>query len=360
MCVCTSLGFFCLFQALDIMNKFHISVSSSTVLRRKKDLVKKHAEMRQDWFCSSKGRLETATLVNAALDDQFLDQQGHQTDRLWQTSLFQFDIDLPKPSQGPQYAPDETRSVFHFQEVPVVCYSVTGSHREFVHTYKSLVDLTKFEHNMSSKLDSSPCDFELLGDNFDMLIDRTVMTKTRQRNSVHWFLVIGKKKSLSFPDLDDSNPKQDISLLGTEKWLPSDEDMQNYETDLDFHTVSILIEYLPFLTDLKNVVPKYIDHPFMAEMSQKSKLLSCDLLDESENSSEGMIRINNFLHEQYIPKDIHGEVIDRIVFGGDVLTNERAFSAQMHVNNGRSSFTRTGGIIHRPEGLHRQMNLVLV
>lgn len=51
---------------------------------------------------------------------------------------------------------------------------------------------------------------------------------------------------------------------------------------------------------------------------------------------------------------------ERIVFGGDVLTNERAFSAQEAVQNASSGMDALKGIIHRPEGLHRQMNFLLV
>ena len=98
----------------------------------------------------------------------------------------------------------------------------------------------------------------------------------------------------------------------------------------------------------------------MTEVSKKSTILNCDILDESENSNEGMIVINKKIHEDFVPRDYDGGVANRIVFGGDVLTNERAFTAQQHVINGHTSFSRSAGIIHRPEGLHRQMNVVLV
>lgn len=48
------------------------------------------------------------------------------------------------------------------------------------------------------------------------------------------------------------------------------------------------------------------------------------------------------------------------VVGGDVLTNERAYSAQLAMLNGQTDFERLAGVVHRPEGLHRMMNLLLV
>lgn len=42
------------------------------------------------------------------------------------------------------------------------------------------------------------------------------------------------------------------------------------------------------------------------------------------------------------------------------LVSERAYSAQLAMMNGRSEFDQLAGVIHRPEGLHRMMNLCLV
>ena len=107
-------------------------------------------------------------------------------------------------------------------------------------------------------------------------------------------------------------------------------------------------------------MPKYIEHPYMEKAAMRSTIVNADLIDASENSSEGLIRIMNKIHQDFVPRDRVGNCAKKIVFGGDVLTNERAYSAQLNVMNGRTSFTRTAGVIHRPEGLHRQMNFTLV
>lgn len=53
-------------------------------------------------------------------------------------------------------------------------------------------------------------------------------------------------------------------------------------------------------------------------------------------------------------------MIERKVFEGDVLTNERAYAAQLAMMNGQTDFFRLAGVVHRPEGLHRMMNSLLV
>lgn len=40
--------------------------------------------------------------------------------------------------------------------------------------------------------------------------------------------------------------------------------------------------------------------------------------------------------------------------------NERAYSAQLALHNGMTEFSKLQCVIHRPEGLHRMMNLLLV
>lgn len=74
-----------------------------------------------------------------------------------------------------------------------------------------------------------------------------------------------------------------------------------------------------------------------------------------------MISILDHIHINYIAhtSDDNPKVIQK-VFGGDGLTNERAYSVQLAMINGRSEFDQLAGVIHRPEGLHRMMNLCLV
>lgn len=75
-----------------------------------------------------------------------------------------------------------------------------------------------------------------------------------------------------------------------------------------------------------------------------------------------MVSILEHIHENYIAhtEDDPPTVIEKQVFGGDVLTNERAYSAQLAMMIGQSDFFRLAGVVHRPEGLHLMIIFLLV
>ena len=73
-----------------------------------------------------------------------------------------------------------------------------------------------------------------------------------------------------------------------------------------------------------------------------------------------MIDILTDIHKMFLPAASNSnQVISRTVFVGDVLTNERAYQAQLDMINGDKSNEKLLGIIYRPEGLHRLMNFML-
>ena len=134
------------------------------------------------------------------------------------------------------------------------------------------------------------------------------------------------------------------------------------DENFKFHIANILVKHVGCLKKYKDSVPKFISHPHLNELANKSNFALLDVLDKSENKSEDMITILEHIHTKYIAHTEvdNANVIKKKVFGGDVLTNERAYSAQLAMLNGEADYQRLTGIVHRPEGLHRMMNLLLV
>lgn len=210
----------------------------------------------------------------------------------------------------------------------------------------------------------NPCiPIEILGDNVDILITPANMTSDRQRKSWHWFLLLATQKRIIDQELPTNKPVADIETISSCVFFPSkveilDFQILDFQRNIQFHVARILSNFIGELKSFEKLLPNYIPHPQIEKTSQKSVFINCDLIDESENSSDGMIRIMQRVHSLAVPF-IDGTV-EKVVLGGDVLTNERAMSAQQAMRNNESSYEKLLGVIHRPEGLHRQMNFLMV
>eukprot|EP00058_Branchiostoma_floridae_P012642 XP_002598130.1 hypothetical protein BRAFLDRAFT_82912 [Branchiostoma floridae] len=202
---------------------------------------------------------------------------------------------------------------------------------------------------------------EVLGDNLDIMKKPSAMTMDRQRKSWHWFLVLVAKKRIVDPQLPNDSPKANILTMETVSWLLTQQELQAYEENTEFHIARVLVKYLDFLKPYADCMPPHILHDHLQESSQRSEVLNVELIDAPENSSDGILTILKRLNQLVVPRTPgdHAEVIERVVLGGDVLTNERAFSGQAALLNADNESDSCAGIIHRPEGLHRLMNFLM-
>lgn len=162
--------------------------------------------------------------------------------------------------------------------------------------------------------------------------------------------------------LEDDVPKADIYKADNSVFVPNYQDCETLDKNFVFHIAKVLVKHVGCLKMYSKCLPKYIDHPHILESAKKSDYTILDLLDKSENKSEDMISILQHVHQMYFPHtdDDHPLVMIRKVFGGDVLTNERAYSAQLAMLNDEGNFEQLAGVAHRPDGLHRMMNMLLV
>lgn len=156
------------------------------------------------------------------------------------------------------------------------------------------------------------------------------------------------KKRFLNPLLNDTAPIADIKSVDNCTFIPNFDECRNFI----YHIINVLVKYAGCLKKYKDCVPKFIPNPHLKELAESSNLVLLDMLDKSENKSEDMISILVHIHANCIAHT-DGEnpaVMKKKVFGGDVLTNERAYSAQLAMLNGDTDYDRLGGLIHRPEG----------
>lgn len=203
-----------------------------------------------------------------------------------------------------------------------------------------------------------PDNYYAIGDNFDITVSPTYMTATNQRKSYHWFMALGIKKRVSDATLSDDKPLCNIADMSCTSWIPSDNELKVMTSNFSHHVTKVMMRF-KFLNRIDITVPDNITHRHMDETSRKSDFCIVDLIDASENKSEGMIRIMKELHELFVSQS-NKQVLQRTEFAGDVLTNERAFASQCAMDNGDGSFDSLGGFNYRPGGLHLIMNLCVV
>ncbi|KAK3743445.1 hypothetical protein QZH41_010912 [Actinostola sp. cb2023] len=95
-------------------------------------------------------------------------------------------------------------------------------------------------------------------------------------------------------------------------------------------------------------------------MSEKSEQLPLGLLFKNENVNEEMIDILEELHQKYLPVkkinpdegDETTEVQERIFFGGDQFTEERARCCTDARSDGDTPYERLEGYISKVEDWH--------
>ena len=202
--------------------------------------------------------------------------------------------------------------------------------------------------------------YSILGDNLDHRVDTFHRTQKKKAQDLHWFLLLTVAHNVKYPEnLSNTRPTRDIMTVQNSEFIPSIEDNNTLRENLIFHTMEVLVQNFTFLKEFKKAVPQYINHDYVDEMSKKTTYNVLELLDKNESKSDDMIDILQTIHK-YVPT-IQGDdgknVIEHIIFGGDVLTNERAYQSQLDMANAECESDAMHGVIHQPEGLHLCMNL---
>lgn len=92
--------------------------------------------------------------------------------------------------------------------------------------------------------------------------------------------------------------------------------------------MKIIVKYVVCFKKYVLYLLEVIDYFYRVEMFRKFDFVVLDLLDKSENKSEDMIFILEYIYMNYIAYilDENLKVIQKKVFGGDVLINERVYS----------------------------------
>ena len=95
----------------------------------------------------------------------------------------------------------------------------------------------------------------------------------------------------SFDQLPNTNPKQDIRKvpLGTYSLNPAEWKVFRHTTKILIGR--ILVEFLPCMEFLKDVIPNHVKHEYSGLMALKSTIISMPIIDANEQNYEDCVKI---------------------------------------------------------------------
>lgn len=145
---------------------------------------------------------------------------------------------------------------------------------------------------------------------------------------LHMYSVLVAKSRLPSLTLSRSGQVADLLSFCWKSFLPSENDVQKVESDLEMLVAHVLTTYIKDLSFLSKAVPDHIVHTYSKEMSNKSYVTVLDVLLKNEAYGPDMIDIMKSLH-QYLGSSYPSE--RRVASGGDQLTCERQAASQRHM-----------------------------
>ena len=129
------------------------------------------------------------------------------------------------------------------------------------------------------------------GDNWDMRVLRGHMTKEIQNEDLHLFASNIYVNRLNFTHLPNEVPLRDLETCNRAVFTTSVPELRMLKENFKILVSRICIEYLPKFKFLSKVTPNHIQHPYSAEMSKKSTIISLPIIDANEIKYNDCVKI---------------------------------------------------------------------
>ena len=199
--------------------------------------------------------------------------------------------------------------------------------------------------------------FKFWGDNIDKQQRVRDYRSDHEGKLLHMYGLLAGCSRTQAPELQHTGQLSKLSEVPNEFFLPQVEDVRAVKSNLIILVSRILVQYIPALSFLSQVVPKHISHPYSKQMSKKSEVFVLDVLMKDETIHKDMIDIMHVM-QNYLGKEYPQE--RRIVSGGDHVTCERQIGAQRHLIDGNTQRDRLEVIEPVAEDWHFLLCVVTV
>ena len=150
------------------------------------------------------------------------------------------------------------KSLVHQHNLKFLTQAVTPRPRviKFFHLHHILT--TCWSETTLTKIRISPCD----------------MRVGNQVKSLHYFHSYAVHDRIDVSDLSDDQPKNDIQSLPVTTFVPSADDCTTLRSNYIFLVARVIVDKLPYFSDLHKCVVQHIPHRHSKAMEQKSKIVS--------------------------------------------------------------------------------------
>ena len=96
----------------------------------------------------------------------------------------------------------------------------------------------------------------------------------RPNKDHHWFQLFAVRDRVCAKDQSNALPSElTIKNLPLEKILPSTEEHQIMNTEIEVIISRVLINHLTYFASFKHLVPEHIPHQYSSEMKKKSEIV---------------------------------------------------------------------------------------
>nr|XP_055051616.1 uncharacterized protein LOC129437481 isoform X2 [Misgurnus anguillicaudatus]XP_055051617.1 uncharacterized protein LOC129437481 isoform X2 [Misgurnus anguillicaudatus] len=202
---------------------------------------------------------------------------------------------------------------------------------------------------------SIPHTYSIVFDNLDFFI-RTHHQSTNQTNkSIHWIhhmCVIDRIPSLHLPNTKPANSLSDYDLGES---LPGQHTQACMRREFVVLGSRILTSYLEVLKPFASAVVHHIPHLYTDEMAQTSTHFPLGLLFKNENKTGDLVDVLQHIQKEYVARCPDG--LEKILVGGDRLTEGNSRNVQWAFADGETEEDRLEGLVFKFEDWHAIRNL---
>ncbi len=189
---------------------------------------------------------------------------------------------------------------------------------------------------------------QIVGDNLDFDKRKKHLSSQNRNESLHYFQSYAIDLEANGAHLPNVKNRNCLLELAPSKLVPDLNDAIACKKDFIILWSQAVTKCLPAFECLSKSVIWHIPHEYTEQFKQESNVTPLGIIPENEGTYDGMIKILQTIHEQYIPSiygpDGRRDIMDDTWFIGDWLTVARAEGAIDLLADGCTGWDKLQGL----------------